>query len=207
MLFALAVLSGCSYDIPEGYKKQLHSYEEALEYAKSLDPEATVSSECEETELQTVKFRIWPAVIGGRECTVCSMGANVYNTGWAAGEFPVRYYRLDTDYDYYVITEVLRSHPEVEDEDKDKEVTLWRRFEQNNLITAKIQVDSLTQESFDAIWNEYLQVNKEIEKYPVHKRFGLYVYLPGNYFKFETGTEEEYDQMKEKMIKAGFLEE
>ena len=207
MLFALAVLSGCSYDIPEGYKKQLHSYEEALEYAKSLDPEATVSSECEETELQTVKFRIWPAVIGGRECSVCSMGANVYNTGWAAGEFPVRYYRLDTDYDYYVITEVLRSHPEVEDEDKDKEVTLWRRFEQNNLITAKIQVDSLTQESFDAIWNEYLQVNKEIEKYPVHKRFGLYVYLPGNYFKFETGTEEEYDQMKEKMVKAGFLEE
>ena len=207
MLLVLTILSGCSYDIPEGYKKQLHSYEEALEYAKSLDPEATVSSECEETELQTVKFRIWPAVIGGRKCSVCSMGANVYNTGWAAGEFPVRYYRLDTDYDYYVITEVLRSHPEVEDEDKDKEVTLWRRFEQNNLITAKIQVDSLTQESFDAIWNEYLQVNKEIEKYPVHKRFGLYVYLPGNYFKFETGTEEEYDQMKEKMIKAGFLEE
>ena len=206
MLFALTLLSGCSYDVPEGYKKQLHSYEEALEYAKSIDPEATLSEDCEETELQTIKFRIWPAVIGGRECTVCSMGANVYNNGWAAGEFPVRYYRLDTDYDYYVITEVLRSHPEVEDENKDKEVTLWRRFEQNNLITAKIQVDSLTQESFDAIWNEYLQVNKEIEKYPVHKRFGLYVYLPGNYFKFETGTEEEYDQMKEKMIKAGFLE-
>ena len=207
MLFALTLLSGCSYDVPEGYKKQLHSYEEALEYAKSIDPEATLSEDCEETELQTIKFRIWPAVIGGRECTVCSMGANVYNNGWAAGEFPVRYYRLDTDYDYYVITEVLRSHPEVEDENKDKEVTLWRRFEQNNLITAKIQVDSLTQESFDAIWNEYLQVNKEIEKYPVHKRFGLYVYLPGNYFKFETGTEEEYDQMKEKIIKAGFLDE
>ena len=58
MLFVLTVLSGCSYDVPEGYKKQLHSYEEAVEYAKNIDPEATVSSECEETELQTVKFHL-----------------------------------------------------------------------------------------------------------------------------------------------------
>ena len=36
MLFALTLLSGCSYDIPEGYKKHLHSYEEALEYAKKI---------------------------------------------------------------------------------------------------------------------------------------------------------------------------
>ena len=207
MLLALTVLSGCSYDIPEGYKKQLHSYEEALEYAKSLDPDATLSKECEETELQTIKFRIWPAVIGGRECSVCSMGANVYNTGWAAGEFPVRYYRLDTDYDYYIINEVLRSHPNLVSEEKAGEITLFARFEQNNMITNKILVESLTQESFDALWQEYLQVNKEIEKYPVHKRYGLFVYLPGNYFTFQTGTEEEYEQMKEKMIKAGFLEE
>lgn len=205
MIFVLTVLSGCSYDVPEGYKKQLHSYEEAVEYAKKIDPDAAVSPECEETELQTVKFRIWPAVINGRECSVCSMGANVYNTGIFAGEFPVRYYRLDTDYDYYIIRETLKSHPDLEPKDDD-EVTLWRRFEQNNLITVKINLDQITSESFDALWKEYLQVNKEIEEYPVHKRFGLYVYLPGNYFKFEKGTDEEYDQMREKMVKAGYLE-
>ena len=207
MLFALTLLSGCSYDIPEGYKKHLHSYEEALEYAKSLDPEATLSEECEETELQTIKFRIWPAVIGGRECSVCSMGANVYNNGWAAGEFPVRYYRLDTDYDYYIINEVLRSHPNLVAEEKKDEVSLFARFEQNNMITNKIHIETLTQETFDALWKEYLQVNKEIEKYPVHKRYGLFVYLPGNYFTFQSGTDEEYEKMREKMIKAGFLEE
>ena len=113
MIFVLTVLSGCSYDVPEGYKKQLHSYEEAVEYAKKIDPDAAVSPECEETELQTVKFRIWPAVINGRECSVCSMGANVFNTGIFAGEFPVRYYRLDTDYDYYIIRETLKSHPDL----------------------------------------------------------------------------------------------
>ena len=207
MLFALTVLSGCSYDVPEGYKKQLHSYEEAVAYAKSLDPDATVSSECEETELQTVKFRIWPAVIGGRKCSVCSMGANVYNKGWAAGEFPVRYYRLDTDYDYYVIREVLKSHPDLEPDDETEEVSLWKRFEANDLISVKLKKDSLTKESFSALWDEYLQVNKEISSYPVHKRFGLSVYMPDNYFKFETGTDEELEKAREKMIKAGYLEE
>ena len=118
MISVLTVLSGCSYDVPEGYKKELHSYEEAVEYAKEIDPDATVSAECEETELQTVKFRVWPAVIEGRECSVCSMGANVYNNGWAAGEFPIRYYRLDTDYDYYIISEILKSHPDLEQKDK-----------------------------------------------------------------------------------------
>jgi len=207
MLFALTVLSGCSYDIPEGYKKQLHSYEEAVAYAKNIDPEATVSSECEETELQTVKFRIWPAVIKGRECSVCSMGANVYNKGWAAGEFPVRYYRLDTDYDYYVIREVLKSHPNFDAQDDDGEVTLWRRFEANELISTKITIDSLTVEKLDALWDEYLQVNKEISAYPVHKRYSLYVKLPNNYFEFKTGTDEEFIKVREKMIKAGYLEE
>ena len=206
MIFMLTVISGCSYDVPEGYKKQLHSYEEAVEYAKNIDPEATVSSECEETELQTVKFRIWPAVIKGRECSVCSMGANVYNTGWAAGEFPVRYYRLDTDYDYYVIKEALKSHPDLDTKDEGKDVTLWQRFEANNLITAKIALDSLTVEKLDSLWDEYLQVNREISAYPVHKRFSLYVKLPDNYFEFKTGTDEEFVKVREKMIKAGYLE-
>lgn len=204
ILFALSVLSGCSYDIPEGYKKKLHSYEEAVEYAKSIDPEASVSEDFEETTLSTIKFRIWPAVIGGRKCSVCSMGANVYNKGWAAGEFPVRYYRLDTDYDYYVIREVLKSHPDLEP-DETKEVTLWKRFEANDLISSTIKTESLTEESFKAIWDEYLQVNKEITAYPVHKRFALSVYLPDNYFRFETGTEEEFEKAREKMVKAGYL--
>ena len=205
MIFVLTVLSGCSYDVPEGYKKELHSYEEAVEYAKEIDPDATVSAECEETELQTVKFRVWPAVIEGRECSVCSMGANVYNNGWAAGEFPIRYYRLDTDYDYYIISEILKSHPDLEQ--KDKEVSLWNRFEQSNQITSVIYRDEIASESFDALWEEYLQISEEIERYPVHKRLRLFVQLHGNYFEFEKGTDEEYIQMRGKMIESGYLED
>lgn len=205
MISVLTVLSGCSYDVPEGYKKELHSYEEAVEYAKEIDPDATVSAECEETELQTVKFRVWPAVIEGRECSVCSVGANVYNNGWAAGEFPIRYYRLDTDYDYYIISEILKSHPDLEQ--KDKEVSLWNRFEQSNQITSVIYRDEITSESFDALWEEYLQISEEIERYPVHKRLRLFVQLHGNYFEFEKGTDEEYIQMRGKMIESGFLED
>ena len=41
----------------------------------------------------------------------------------------------------------------------------------------------------------------------MHKRYSLYVKLPNNYFEFKTGTDEEFIKVREKMIKAGYLEE
>jgi len=89
----------------------------------------------------------------------------------------------------------------------DKEVSLWNRFEQSNQITSIIYRDEITSESFDALWEEYLQISEEIERYPVHKRLRLFVQLHGNYFEFEKGTDEEYIQMRGKMIESGFLED
>ena len=203
MAVMLALLSGCSYDIPQGYTKKLHEYDAAVEYARSIDPEAKVSSDCEDKEEQTRKFRIWPAVINGVECSVASVATNVYNKGWAAGEFPVRYYRLDTDYDYYVVKDVLKSHPEMGELN---EPTLWSRYEGDDLITSRIKKDDITTEEIDALWDKYRQVNKELEAYPVHKRFSLWVTLPNNYFVFKDGSEEEYLKVREKLVNAGILD-
>ena len=86
------------------------------------------------------------------------------------------------------------------------EPTLWSRFEGDDLITSKIKKDDITIEEIDALWDEYRQVNKELEAYPVHKRFSLWVTLPNNYFVFKDGSEEEYLKVREKLVNAGILD-
>ena len=45
VILAALTLSGCTYHPPEGYTEKHHTYEEVLAYAKTLDPDATVSEE------------------------------------------------------------------------------------------------------------------------------------------------------------------
>ena len=118
VLFTVAVLmslmlTGCRYDVPEGYTSKHHTYAEAVEYAKNIDPDATVSEDSKDINENYRDYRIWPAVINGKECSVASISVNIYNQGWAAGEFSKRYYRMDTDYDYFVINDVLKEHPDL----------------------------------------------------------------------------------------------
>ena len=56
VLFILAILiftmsTSCGYNPPDGYTKKHHTYEEILDFAKSLDPNATVSEEYIDTTI------------------------------------------------------------------------------------------------------------------------------------------------------------
>ena len=82
------------------YHKEIHTYEEALEFAKSLDPQATVSQTYTDTSVSEeiiygeTSFREWSAIIHGVECHVATICCND-----PVGEFYTRtYYKLDTDY-------------------------------------------------------------------------------------------------------------
>ena len=64
------------YDIPDGYSKDHYSYEEALEYAHSIDPNAEVDETYIETDYSHSTLRIWKAHINGRDVHVASYPHN-----------------------------------------------------------------------------------------------------------------------------------
>ena len=99
--------SSCSYNPPEGYSKSKHGYEEILKYAKDIDPNATVSENYTDTELSNEYRREYPAIINGIECHVSSISTLLSNDGIFAGEFPQTYYRIDTDYDYLILQQII----------------------------------------------------------------------------------------------------
>ena len=90
MLFMLMFITSCSYNPPVGATEKHHTYEEVLEYAKSIDPNAIVNDEYKDTKLENVmadEYREWNAVINGIECHVASTPIVVFNDGIAGGEF------------------------------------------------------------------------------------------------------------------------
>ena len=80
-------LSACTYNPPDGYTEEHHTYEEILKFAKGIDPNATVSKEYTDTTIDAWnrKFREYPAIINGIECHVSSVGDMVWNEGFLAG--------------------------------------------------------------------------------------------------------------------------
>jgi hypothetical protein len=112
------LISGCTWNPPEGYTEKHHSYEELVEYARSIDPDATVSDDSE------------------------SM-----------------------------------------------------RFQVNDVIVSGIEVDSITQDELDELWDAYKRINSELEQYDLRKTFWLKIAFPDgdSYFK---ETSEQYYQDK-----------
>lgn len=108
-LVLILCLTACTYNPPEGYTEEHHTYEEILVFAQSVDPNAKASEKYTDTTVDdwNRSFREYPAVINGVECHVSSVGDNVWNSGFIAGEFTKQYYVIDTDYDYLVLKQIV----------------------------------------------------------------------------------------------------
>ena len=153
----LLMLSGCTYDVPEGYLTQHHSYASALEYARSIDPEATVAENHVDLEDEYNEYRCWDAVIKGKECHVASCSRTVYNTGIGGGEFARTFYAMDTDYDYFLLESIVR--------DRQPQWKLWKDdisayFQKKNQLFVYIpgQERQLTPEELTDIWKSTEQI-------------------------------------------------
>lgn len=112
MLFMLMFITSCSYNPPVGATEKHHTYEEVLEYAKTIDPNATVNDEYEDTKLDNVmadEYREWNAIINGIECHVASTPIVLFNNGIAGGEFGKKYFVLNTDYNFYLLKSIIES--------------------------------------------------------------------------------------------------
>ena len=112
MLFMLMFITSCSYNPPVGATEKHHTYEEVLEYAKKIDPNAIVNDEYKDTKLENVmadEYREWNAIINGIECHVASTPIIVMNEGVAGGEFGKKYFVVNTDYNFYLLKSIIES--------------------------------------------------------------------------------------------------
>ena len=191
-------LSACRYDPPEGYTKKHHTYDELVEYAQSIDPDATVEDEPRDEYYKYRDYVIYPAKIGGIECSVASISAPVYDSDW--GEFAKTYYRMDTDYDFYVIKEILKKYPDLGTPENDD---LQARFNVNGVIRSTAEYSKMSEAKLDEIFDEFKRCREELGSYPLHKKQWLDIKVNGSSHNVSEPTEEQKQKVKEKMAKYG----
>ncbi len=177
----LALFTSCTYNPPEGYTEEHHTYEEILTFAKSLDPNATVSKKYTDTTIDEGwgrDFREWDAVINGVECHVSSVGDIVWNSGFLAGEFARQYYVIDTDYDYLVLQKiVLEKQPDW----KMAYTDIGSIYNWNNLLSVQTPYadnKELSVNELEIAWEEAFEVYQEYASLPVRKEAWFPVSIP-----------------------------
>ncbi|MEE1076615.1 MAG: hypothetical protein UHY68_05055 [Acutalibacteraceae bacterium] len=170
-LVIILCLSGCTYNPPEGYTEEHHTYKELVEFAKSIDPDASVLNEFTDTKIDAwdLRFREYPAVINGVECNVSSVGKLVWNDGFAQGAFCRQYFMMDTDYDYYVLKEIVSK---VEPEWRLPENDVGSIYTWDDSISVYIEpnkTEQLTNEEFEVVWQSIKDIYSSYSNLPIRK--------------------------------------
>lgn len=181
LLFFILCSNACTYNPPEGYTTKHHTYEEIVAFAKSIDPNATVSKEYTDTTIDdwNRNFREYPAVINGVECHVSSVGDMVGNSGFAAGEFAKQYYVIDTDYDYLVLKQIVAEQVPGWDISED---TLATRYNWNNILSICMKpncTEELTDEELEAVFEQAKAVYTAYHELPIRKDLIFWLPAPG----------------------------
>ena len=200
ILICASVLSGCKYEPPEGYTKNHHTYNDLLEYAKSIDPNASVTDDPKDVNDEYWIYRVYPAVINGIECNVVSRSDVVYDSTW--GEFGKKYYKMDTDYDYYIVNELLSKYPDLGTLKDDSEST---RFQVNDILYTTITENEMSSEKLESLFKEYVSINEELEEYPIHKSYWVDIYVNDHHYRFTSPTAEEKQKVYDKMVEDGVI--
>lgn len=170
--FLLAIgLSACTYNPPQGYTEEHHTYEEILKFAKSIDSDASVSKEYTDTTIEawSRNFREYPAVINGIECNVSSVGDIVWNEGFCAGEFAKQYYVIDTDYDYLVLKQIVS---EKQPSWSMKYDDINNRYNRNNEISVSVTTnyqEQLIDEELNIVWQQAKEIYLDYNNQPIRK--------------------------------------
>lgn len=186
----LVCVSGCSYHPPEGWTAQHHTYAEVLAFAKSLDPNATVSEAyTDTTDEYDWQFREWDAVIHGVDCHVASVADWVWNDGFLAGEFPRFYYRIDTDYDYVVLQQILlEDYP-----DWAAGQSIRSKYHSNtdSILVKPVSPEyrMLNDSELEQVWQTTSQIHAQYEKLSISRKAVFCVPSPCKYY---SSSEEAY---------------
>ena len=197
LVLLVLLLTSCFYNPPEGAKSSHHKYKEVLEYAKQIDPNATVSENYNDTELQwDEEIREWDAVINGIECHVASISRMISDN---TGEFWKPYYFVDTDYDNHWLLDFLHGKDFLLENVKPIDDIYGRYHRYNNMYLIPDIDDKTTQLSDDVleqIWVEATSIYEEYKKGNHKKTIILLMHQPAfvkSYDDVETHMELKID--------------
>ena len=178
MLGTVFSMSGCKYDLPENAQRWHYGYDDAVKYAKSIDPDATVAQHNNrDIKEYGYEYREWNAVIYGVECHVTSVEKLAYNTGLGLYFWHKSYYVFDTDYDYFVLKNILREkQPTWEVVEGD----YWGFYQADCLaVEVDVQEDSeLSDEELMKLWDDVVEINDEYNSYNVRDEIRVRVPAP-----------------------------
>ena len=195
LIFICILFTSCSYSVPENDLKQPHTYDEILEYAKTLDSNAIVEKEYTEVEEEYKTFRIWKAKINNIDCEVASVSDVIYDN--SIGEFSKTFYKPDTSYDFIIINKTLINYPEL---GTITDSTL-NRFHINDLVCSDIYLNDINKEKLESLWKSYLSINKELQPYNLHKDYWLCIHINNDSYYFTKIDQQEYQNVYDSIFK------
>ena len=200
--------------LPDGFAKSHHSYEDMLEFAKTIDPDATVSENyVDQIKTDNQSVREWPATINGIDCVVASTPEMFFSQRGSA--FTTTAYGMDTDYDQIVINMVLENYPELgeirdnrysysmqsvsaDDTDNPDEMV---QSHPRSPVYSVVKLDSIDEETFDKLWDSYVKANQEYAMYNPTREYRLTISLPGEVYAYIHNTgDDQYQSAKEALF-------
>lgn len=166
-MIAIAILlTGCVYDVPEGCTPEHHSYEDALGYARSIDPAAAVVAGHEDlVDEYGRQYREWDAIINGLDCHVCSAHHPVYDS---TGEFSRIYYSMRTDHDYLLMDLLLQDGYEGWEQKKG----VLHRYHSSGELYVYLPApadEALSDEALRALWEQVLTLQAAYARQAIQK--------------------------------------
>ncbi len=211
IISALVLMTACSYNPPEGFTKEHHTYSEMNLFAKTIDSKSDISEAYSDTLVKegSIKYdyREWSAVINGIKCHVSSVTDYVWNNGFLAGEFCKPYYRMDTDYEYYLLSQIL-SEKQPDWKLLYPENDISQRYNCNHVLsvaTPYYERERLTDSELEAFWQEALEINKLYLSYPVQDTLYFHICVPTEVI--DVATEEHTVDPNHTLIVYDFSEE
>ena len=187
--------------MPEGYTREHHEYGDILEYAKAIDPDATVSEDYVDLEYnEESTVREWPAVINGIECHVVSY-PKLYQEKPNSKNL-LTCYVIGSDYSNIVLDMVLEDYPELGTTDatgyshdfKYREYTL-------DSVYSFVELESIDEETYDSLWDSYVKASEDYARYDPTKPYMLTLVLPDNNTYYISDTDDgTYIEFKEKVF-------
>jgi hypothetical protein len=118
------------------------------------------------------------------------------------GEFAKTFYRMDTDYDYYLLREVLKKYPVLGEE---KSEDLVARFNVGGFLRSCVTVDKMTSEKLDEIFAEYEKCGKELSQYSMRKAHWMQITVGKYNFYFNNTSDESKQRVIRQMTRDGVL--
>lgn len=109
---------------------------------------------------------------------------------------------MDTDYDYYVICDVLGKYPALGTVMDD---SVSNRFHVNDVISSEIDVSDISSQKLDELFGEYRNCCLELEGFSLRKKYWLHININDMSYYFTEPTDEEKQKVYDKMVDDGVL--